>query len=156
MTQEWTPGLTYAHEFEEIIDIPLNENTRHYLVAFVQGKSTRRIHQSLVRPLVNKRGVKPVGLPDDPLMSEIRDILIYPNPASNRLHFSVPNHLTKDFTWNLVDQRGVTVLSGEVNKRFDQPQSVDISAVANGIYFMQIRSGNRTLIYRKIAIMNRN
>src|SRR5690606_12391946 len=99
---------------------------------------------------------KPVGIGDDPVLSEIRDILIYPNPASNRLNLSVPNNLTKDFTWNLVDQRGVTVLSGDVSKRFDQPQTIDISGVANGIYFMQIRSANRTLIYRKIAVMNRN
>lgn len=97
-----------------------------------------------------------MGLPDDPEMAEIRDILIYPNPASNNLNLKVPNTVTKDFTWNLVDQRGVSVLSGDVNKRFDQPQTIDISQVANGIYFMQIRSGNRTLIYRKIAVMNRN
>jgi PKD repeat protein len=156
INQQWQAGVTFVHDFEENIDVPINESTAHYLVAFVQDKTTRRIHQAIVKLLVNKQGVRPVGLPDDPVMAEIRDIAIYPNPASNVLYFNLPNRLTKDFTWNLVDQRGVTVLDGDVNRSFDQPQAVDISQVANGIYFMKINSGNRTLIYRKIAVMNRN
>ncbi|HEX7015601.1 MAG TPA: T9SS type A sorting domain-containing protein, partial [Cyclobacteriaceae bacterium] len=155
VSQAWAPGTTYDHEFEEVIDVPVAANTRRYLVAFVQGRKSRKIHQSFVMPLTGKSGVRPVGLPDDPVLSEIRDILIYPNPASNVLYLKIPNRVTYDFTWNLVDQRGVTVLSGNVNRNFDQPQVLDIRDVANGIYFMQIRSGNRTLLYRKIAVMNR-
>src|SRR5690606_14787166 len=134
----WTQGATYDHEFEEIIDVPVAPNTRRYLVAFVQGRKSRKIHQSFVLPVTGKSGVKPVGLPDDPVLTEIRDILIYPNPASNVLYLNVPNRVTHDYTWNLVDQRGVTVLSGDVNHSFDIPQVLDIREVANGIYFLQI------------------
>jgi hypothetical protein len=56
----------------------------------------------------------------------------------------------------MIDQRGITVLDGDVNSFFDSPQEIDISRLANGIYFMQIISGNTPLIHRKIAVMNRN
>src|SRR5690606_20928189 len=79
-TQSWSPGVAYDHEFEEIIDVPVARNTKRYLVAFVQGRKSRKIHQSLVIPVTGKSGVKPVGVGDDPVISEIRDILIYPNP----------------------------------------------------------------------------
>lgn len=153
--QPWSTGVTYDHEFEEIIDVPVARNTKRYLVAFVQGRKSRKIHQSLVIPLNGKTGVKPVGVSDDPVISEIRDLMIYPNPASINLYLNVPNRVTHDFTWHLIDQRGVTVLSGDVNKNFDLPQVIDIRDVANGIYFLQIRSGTRTVMYRKIAVMNR-
>src|SRR5690606_18032823 len=83
VAQTWTPGLTYQHEFEEIIDVSINENTSHYLVAFVQDKSTRKIHQSLVLPLPNKRGVRTVGVGVDPAAPEVRGILTYPKPRYN-------------------------------------------------------------------------
>jgi hypothetical protein len=97
-----------------------------------------------------------VGLEDDPIAAEIRDIQIFPNPASNVLKLNLPNQLKHEYTWRMIDQRGITVLDGDVNSFFDSPQEIDISRLANGIYFMQIISGNTPLIHRKIAVMNRN
>jgi hypothetical protein len=57
----------------------------------------------------------------------------------------------------MIDQRGVTVLSGKLNQDFSSgPQQIDVSGIANGIYFMAIQTGDQSVVHRKIAVMNRN
>ena len=161
---DWTSGTSQSIPFEQIIDVPITDGGNQYLVAFVQDKlqlqnghtKPRYIHQSVVSPAIQRKGVKPVGLEDDPIAAEIRDIQIYPNPANNILKFRLKNKLTRDYTWRMIDQRGITVLNGDVNQFFEEPQEIDISQLANGIYFIQIGIGDTSLIYRKIAVMNRN
>ncbi len=161
---DWSNGTTQSIPFEQVIDIPITNGGNQYLVAFVQDKlqlqngqtKPRYIHQSVVSPAIQRKGVRPVGLEDDPIAAEIRDIQIYPNPANNILKFRLKNKLTRDYTWRMIDQRGITVLSGDVNQFFEEPQEIDISQLANGIYFIQIGIGHTSLIYRKIAVMNRN
>jgi hypothetical protein len=136
--------------------VPITDGENQYLVAFVQDRNSRYIHQAVVSAPIQRKGVTPVGLEDDPIAAEIRDIQIFPNPASNVLKLNLPNQLKHEYTWRMIDQRGITVLDGDVNSFFDSPQEIDISRLANGIYFMQIISGNTPLIHRKIAVMNRN
>jgi hypothetical protein len=37
-----------------------------------------------------------------------------------------------------------------------QPQSIDISRIPNGIYFLRVQTSQRAVFYKKIAVMNRN
>ncbi|HEX5112701.1 MAG TPA: T9SS type A sorting domain-containing protein, partial [Saprospiraceae bacterium] len=156
----WTVGQSQQISFDKLIDVPITNGGNQYLVVWVQDRfakgSSRIVHQSLVSPPIQRQGVKPVGLEDDPIAAEIRDIQIYPNPANNVLRLNLQNQLTRNYTWRMIDQRGITVLDGDVNQFFDQPQEIDISQLANGIYFIQIGIGNTSIIYRKIAVMNRN
>jgi hypothetical protein len=158
----WANGTIQQIPFDKLIDVPISNGYDQYLVVWVQDRyakgegNSRVIHQSLVSPAIQRQGVKPVGLEDDPIAAEIRDIQIYPNPANNVLKFNLQNQLTRNYNWRMIDQRGVTVLSGDVNQFFDTPQEIDISRLANGIYFIQIGIGNTSIIHRKIAVMNRN
>ncbi len=157
----WSYGQTQQITFEQNIDVPITSGGNQRLVVFVQDRyatngSSRVIHQSLVSQPIQRQGVKPVGLEDDPIAAEVRSIQIYPNPANNVLKFNLQNQLTRHYTWKMIDQRGITVLDGDVNQFFDHPQEIDISKLANGIYFIQIGIGDTSIIYRKIAVMNRN
>src|SRR5690606_41975759 len=136
--QPWSTGVTYDHEFEEIIDVPVARNTKRYLVAFVQGRKSRKIHQSLVIPLNGKTGVKPVGVSDDPVISEIRDLMIYPNPASINLYLNVPNRVTHDFTCNWINNRGWRVFTAVVIRTSNFSQFIEFRNYAIAIIFFII------------------
>jgi hypothetical protein len=154
LVKSWTTGTTHTESVDVTLDVPIRDGNKLNLVAWVEHKVTGRIYQSVVIPSAPKTGVQPVGLEDDPIASEIRDILIYPNPASRALKFSLDHELSRDYGWRLIDQRGITVLDGAVNRTFSSPQEVDIQQLANGVYFLQILSGATPIIHRKIAVMN--
>jgi hypothetical protein len=149
----WTYGLTRQVDVDQVIDVPIKNRDKLYLIAFVQDKVTKRIHQAYIIKGPSKTGVSPVGLEDDPVAAEVRDVMVYPNPASGTLNFKLDNELSRVYDWKIVDQRGVTVLDGNLRSNFHK---VDISGLANGIYFVVIGADERSLIYRKIAIMNQN
>jgi hypothetical protein len=144
------------------IDVPIENPEQLYLVAFVQNKgdgsgdNDTRIHQSNVVKAPKKVGREIVGLPDDPSTAEIENIRIYPNPAKNYINFELDNKLARDYTWQLVDQRGITVLAGDLRRDLTSAQRVDISTVANGVYYVVVGTKNATPIYRKVAVFNGN
>jgi hypothetical protein len=40
-----------------------------------------------------------------------------------------------------------------VNRDLSIPQQIDISGLASGMYFIRIGQGNKTVVYRKIAVL---
>src|SRR5690554_1642650 len=60
------------------------------------------------------------------------DIFIYPNPASDRLYFGMPNNIAVEKI-EIYDAIGKRVLSSQVNNN-----SVDVSNLTSGIYFVKI------------------
>jgi hypothetical protein len=156
VNRSWIATDVQTIDIDYPIDVPVVNPNNLYLVAFVQDKTTRRILQSRIFKAPVKVGITPVGIEDDPTTAEIRNISVYPNPASQRLNFFLENELTGNYGWHIVDQRGVTVLEGELNKDLSSPQQVSIGDIANGIYFVRFTRGDKTIVYRKIAVMNRN
>ncbi|HEY3404802.1 MAG TPA: PKD-like domain-containing protein [Ohtaekwangia sp.] len=139
------------------IDVPVVDGNKLSIIAFVQEKKTTRILQSVQVPIPGpKQSQAPVGLPDDPIVSEISKVSIYPNPASQNINVYLEEKLKHDYHWKIIDQRGVVVLDGELQRDLTNAQQVDISTIANGIYFMAIQYGDRAVLYKKIAVMNRN
>jgi hypothetical protein len=136
------------------MDVQVSDPSKLYLVVFAQDFNTRRIHQATMVKAPNKVGVPPVGIEDDPITAEIWNISVFPNPASKEVKFYLENTLTHDFRWEIVDQRGVTVRDGELNRDLSTPQEVAIHDLANGIYFVRFRLADKTMVYRKLAIMN--
>jgi hypothetical protein len=96
-----------------------------------------------------------VGIADNPFYAEIGNIHVYPNPASKQINFALENPLTRDYTYRIIDQRGVTILEGELNHDLQTPQEVELTQLSNGIYFVQFRSAGKVVLYRKIGVMNR-
>ena len=100
-----------------------------------------------------------VGLPDDPIFASVRNLIVYPNPASKLINLAMENKINQyirmeGYSWNLVDQRGVEVKRGLLQEDFSSPQQIEIDQLANGMYLMRISKGNRIVFIRKIAVMN--
>jgi hypothetical protein len=154
-TRIWNNNDAEPVPFDYTIDVPIANPDSLYIIAFVQDKSDpRRIYQTVIQKAPAKQGAPAVGVIDHPQFAEIQNINIYPNPVSKTLKLSLDNALTNDYGWHLVDQRGITILEGNVNRNLSVPQQIDVSELANGMYFMRISRGDKTVIYRKIAVLN--
>ena len=111
------------------------------------------IYQAEIADISTKISSPPVGI-EDILLSEIKDIEIYPNPIDAEMIFSIPAPLTQSYQWKLIDQRGVFLLEGELVFRNNNFR-VNTTSVPNGIYFIVITSRDKPLIYKKLAVMHR-
>jgi hypothetical protein len=153
----WSFGTTTAVPVKSIIDVPIGmANNNLWVVAFVQDRNTKRIHQTALVKLSQKDQTTIVGVEEDPELTRARDIQIFPNPASRHLNFTSEYRLMSGYTYSIVDQRGITMLNGELQEDIFSPQQVELDNLANGVYFVVISRGGRALVHRKIAVMNRN
>jgi hypothetical protein len=155
-TKVWTKGEKEVLSIDYTIDVPIAYPDSLSIIAFVQNYNSTRILQSAIRKISSKIGSPVVGVEDSPALAEIAGLNIYPNPVSNTLNLQLENDLKNDYAWKMIDQRGVVVLEGNLNRDLSSPQTVDVSRLADGIYFMAIQSGEKSLVYRKIAVINRN
>jgi uncharacterized protein (DUF2141 family) len=157
VAQTWTEGLTGTITRRMGIDAPIGTtpNANLILVAFAQDRVTKRVHQALVLDASSKRQQQIVGV-DDPVAEAIRDIQIYPNPASQYFNLRLDELLPYTYQYRLVDQRGVVVKQGDVNQDLTNGQEINIRELANGMYMFIISAGDKVLVQRKIAVMNRN
>jgi hypothetical protein len=156
VNRTWAKADEWIVDVDYTMDVPVSNPDSLYLVAFVQDKTTRRIHQARIVKAPKKNGIIPVGVIDDPRFAEIGSINVYPNPASKVINFYIENELTRNYGWHIVDQRGITVMEGNVNHDLSTPQQVEIKDLANGIYFVRFTEADKTIVYRKIAILNSN
>jgi hypothetical protein len=158
----WAVGDAESLDIDYEIAVPIVHSDSLYLVAFIQDNTvgstpSRYVLQSKITKLRSKVGKNITGVNDNPVAAELQDLSLYPNPASQILKITVPGILGREYSWHMIDQRGVTVLDGQLKNDFsDGPQEIDVSGLANGIYFMSIQTGSQSVVYRKVAIMNKN
>ena len=139
------------------INVPITNPGQLTLVGYVQDKNTKEIYQSFVIPASAKQGSVTVGLEPPSAPTTLNGISIYPNPANGSFYFGLPENRTAEgFTWKLIDQRGVTLKSGDFEGLINDSKQIDISGFANGIYFVMISGPGQSAIYQKLIIMNRN
>ena len=152
----WQRGSEIEIPVDYTLDVPIAYPNALSVVAFVQDKNSQYIHQAVIVKAPSKQGIAPpVGVEDDPQVALLSDLKVYPNPASQAVYFGLDQPLERGYTWKLIDQRGVTVLGGELNRDLkSSPQKVDVSGLANGIYILAIQTGEKALVYRKVAVMN--
>jgi hypothetical protein len=160
INRPWVFGDSYLVDIDYTVDVPVTDPNNLYLITFVQDKvldklKPQYIHQSSIIKVPPKFGRTPVGIADNPFDAEIRNINVYPNPASKYLNFELANPLSGNYTYRIIDQRGVTILEGDLNRDLSTPQQVELNVLSNGIYFVQFRTQNRVVMYKKIAVMNR-
>ncbi|HTF19803.1 MAG TPA: PKD domain-containing protein, partial [Chryseolinea sp.] len=163
--RSWVVGDQEKVEIDYEIEVPIVHDDSLYLVAFVQNNivgtakpdTARSILQTRIVKLRSKVGQNITAVDDNPLTAELQDLSLYPNPASHTLKVTVPGTLGRRYVWRMIDQRGVTVLAGDLKQDFTAgPQEIDVSGLANGIYFMSIQTGSQSVVYRKVAVMNNN
>ncbi|MEP2771800.1 MAG: PKD-like domain-containing protein [Fulvivirga sp.] len=149
----WTPGTQSTVNAEWNVDVEIFDPSNLTLVAFVQDKTTREIYGTAVVKAPEKDERTVTGI-DDNIISQVKNIEIYPNPANGVLNFALNTNELDDYNWKIVDQRGVTLLEGDINF-VDGHYSTSTRDLANGIYYVVIGKSDKPLIYRKLAVMNR-
>jgi PKD repeat protein len=155
-TRTWRYQDVYSINIDYTLDVPVVDPTKLYLAVFIQEKNPTRILQAALVKAPSKVGIPPVGLPDDPAFAEIGNISVYPNPASKQVNFYLENALSKDYQWQIVDQRGVAVMKGQLNRDLSIPQHLEVKDLSNGMYFVRFALADKTVIYKKLAILNKN
>jgi hypothetical protein len=74
---------------------------------------------------------------------------VWPNPANNQLNFSVGNLNDERVTkLSVLDILGKPVLQNQYANRMELKESVDISNLSKGLYFVSVTNDNRTAVYR--------
>ena len=168
ITRTWdvNQATPYADEpIDYTIDVPVTNPDNLYIVAFVQdhagldAPTARRILQSAIIKAPRKTGqvITDVEDNDNPVVAELRGLVVYPNPASKIVKLHSDISFKRNYTWKLIDQRGVTVMSGDLQRDFSSgDQEIAIGNLANGMYIMAIQTGDKAVVHKKIAVMNRN
>ncbi|MEO8151348.1 MAG: T9SS type A sorting domain-containing protein [Bacteroidia bacterium] len=77
-------------------------------------------------------------------ISSANSFSVYPNPATDELYFKTNNDLQKA-KYQIIDVTGRLLLSGNTSK-----QTVDVSKLPDGIYFIKLQSEKTNLVQRFI------
>ncbi|MEM9857158.1 MAG: PKD-like domain-containing protein [Bacteroidota bacterium] len=150
----WTPGSVQSQTAEWGIDIPIYEPENLFIVAFVQDKITREIYGAKIVKSPRKVAQQITSIPVD-IAEQLKKVSVYPNPADEIINFKINESALERYSWKIVDQRGVTMLQGEMNFDSDGIFSVESRDLPNGVYYAILGIDDTAVIYRKLAIMNR-
>jgi uncharacterized protein YjdB len=71
-------------------------------------------------------------------------ITVYPNPASNTLTIKTINNLT-------IQQLQLLDITGKVIAQFNNQTEIDVSAMANGMYLLQIQTLNGSVVKQVVV-----
>ena len=172
ITNTWINGQSIVKLRSDVeINVPIANPANLRLVAFVQDKNDipkiplgelaispfKEIYQSVSIRAPRKSGSPIVGISQEPTTpTTLNGIRIFPNPANGSFNFELPDGSAQGYSWKLADQRGVVVQKGDFEDAFNNRKQVDISGVANGVYFVIIIGPGKSAIHQKLVIMNRN
>jgi autotransporter-associated beta strand protein len=159
LTQPFTIGQTavYPQSPNEVeLNVPISNPNNLKLLGFVQDKNTGEIYQSVITRSPYKVPSTIVGLEPNPVIADLKDLEIYPNPAGRKFSFSIPGKFPPECIWKIADQRGIFVRSGNFEKAANGILPVDITGLANGVYFVLIGAEGKTPLYKKLVVLNQD
>jgi hypothetical protein len=172
ITNTWIAGQVIVKLRSDVeINVPVVNPANLRLIAFVQDKNDisktplgesvsspfKEIYQSVSVQAPRKTGSPIVGINKEPATpTTLNGIRVFPNPANGSFNFELPEGSASGYSWKLADQRGVVVQKGDFEDAFNNRKQVDISGVANGVYFVIITGPGKSIVYQKLVIMNRN
>jgi hypothetical protein len=160
--QTWADTISQVVTIKTVLDAPIGvDNPNLWLAVWVQEDATKTIEQSRLIKLPERSRTNVVGIENDPAVLQVRDIVVYPNPASKQFNFAVDHGYsqpirTPGFTFSIVDQRGVVVQSGVLHEDLSEPQPVDVHQLPSGMYLIIISRGGKWIAQRKLIIMQRH
>ena len=78
-------------------------------------------------------------------------LTVWPNPFSNQVNFMVGNLNSKDATLvNVVDMLGRTVLHFNYSNKSELKETLDLSPLSNGVYFIKVSNDNNQSVHRVV------
>ena len=145
--------VTVTYDWE--VNVEIYNPDKISIIAFVQDKISREIYGAakIKGQVQDESTVTSIG---QDILDQAKQIVVYPNPANGNVNFQLQEIALDDYTWKIVDQRGVSVMSGGLEFDALGVHTVDVNHVPNGVYYVIIESAGKPVIYRKLAIMNRH
>ncbi|MEQ8243080.1 PKD-like domain-containing protein, partial [Fulvivirga sp.] len=155
ISNSWTKGQIESINYDWQIDVEVYNPDKLAIIAFVQDKITREIYGAaqIKGQIQDESTVTSIG---QEILDQVKQITVYPNPANGNVNFQLREIALDDYTWKIVDQRGVSIMLGELEFNTVGVHTVDVNHVPNGVYYVIIESAGKPVIYRKLAIMNRH
>jgi Secretion system C-terminal sorting domain len=83
-------------------------------------------------------------------------IQLFPNPANGEFNFGLPGEIHPESHWEIIDQRGVSVLQGDFTKATNGLLQVNVSDLSNAMYYVVIDGPGGITVRKKLMVMNRN
>jgi len=155
----FTALQSVTHEaLDVVLDVPIVDPNNLMLVGYVQDLQSNEILQSVVmRTGVAPKQTDPITAVDDtPALAMLKSIQVFPNPASLEFNFGLPAEMAPGTCWKILDQRGITVLKGDFEGAINGIKPVDISGLANAVYYVVMTSPQGATVHRKLVVVNRN
>jgi aminopeptidase N len=114
----------------EIIDLILNNTFNNEVFLETVNFQVIQIEVDPEKDLISKNNTTVLGIADEAVFNQL---IIYPNPVANLLHIKTP--LT-------VDVREIVIFNtlGQVEKISAPTQSLDVSDLNEGLYFLKIKT----------------
>ena len=118
------------------------------IIVFVQNRVTKEVYQvaQVAAPETNNI----LGVEDNDFGVE-SELILYPQPASDEVILQFDNKLKHNYTWKIVDQRGVTLERGRF-VRGNKQTKIQTSQLPSGLYFMYVKGSNNEVVRKKFVI----
>jgi hypothetical protein len=118
------------------------------IIAYVQNNITREIYQTVAS------GINDITVGIENTYGDNSAFALFPNPATDRLSVSFEEPLSGRTLIELLDFKGTVVRSyfAEAGQKLLNVEDVGL---ANGIYVVRMRSGNRIMGIRKLIVSGR-
>ncbi|WP_250433529.1 FG-GAP-like repeat-containing protein [Hanstruepera flava] len=128
-------GFAFMSTINTHIGIGEDNSITKIIVRWPSGVIDEILAPAINQPITIIEGENTLSTPD----STISDLIIYPNPAGNTLNIKSTNDIS-DKIATVFDINGKRVL----NKRLTN-QTVDVSSLQSGLYFLRIESNGKVL-----------
>ena len=151
---DWVANTSKTIRADWNITVEIYDPEKLSYIAFVQNKTTREVYATTMVAAPAKTSDEVTGIDKPHEKSSM--IGIYPNPASDQVFIELSStSLLNNFNWQIVDQRGVTMLKGSVLDSQKRKHAINTENLANGIYYVILESEGQTLTYQKLAIIDK-
>ena len=116
------------------------------------GKGTYSVIQEIANAtgLLTSIGCQPstMSIDENTLESNIKT---YPNPFTNQLNFAVGNlKIESNTEVKVMDVLGKTISQYSYANKTELNETIDLSNVSNGVYFLKVTNNNKQSVYRII------
>ena len=152
----WTEGQTESFVYDwDINNVVVDDGSKLAVVAFVQnapnqGERPNWVYQSTYLKLPKKEHTTITGIED--LENAFKNIVLFPNPATNIFHLGFSDELSKDYNWKILDLRGVELASGTFGAGYKEYE-VDISNLPNGVFHVMVTDDGNVYFTKKLMIL---
>ncbi|MCH7657225.1 MAG: T9SS type A sorting domain-containing protein [Bacteroidetes bacterium] len=147
-SHEWAPGET------ESINISWNmeniyDQEQVKVVVFVQDETTKEILQASTDDTSSvSTGIFPQDYDNMELSTKL-----YPNPSSGKTYLLFSKSLQEDYSLKIFSSLG-TLIEDKILRSGVQYSILDTENYKNGIYFIRIMKGNKTIGIKRLSVVH--